>query len=148
MTDHPDGIAERLREIQGRTPQERWALACKMSVDIAGRVARGADLSIEMAEAFKGLLDLLTARSTDGIEGLIQRWDEQAANTPDVFIGLNYSHGIRLTLRSCADALRALVSRSTRGGMTTTKDDEKVTRSAGTDAPPAQQHASTDKASS
>lgn len=47
-------VSQRIREI--KTPQQQWALACKMSVEIAGLVSQGADLSIEMAEAFKGLL--------------------------------------------------------------------------------------------
>jgi len=110
--DHPDGIATRLREIQARTPQERWALACKMSVDIAGRVARGADLSIEMAEAFKGLLDLLTARSTDGIEGLPAKWRTRANTRASTGIAdideLDY--GVARGERKCADELECVLS--------------------------------------
>lgn len=47
MIDHP----------QDDPPQKRWANACAKAVDIAGRCSRGADLSIEMAEAFKADAD-------------------------------------------------------------------------------------------
>lgn len=46
---------------QRMTPDQQWAKACAMAVDICGKVTRGADLSVELAEAFKRLLSAVDA---------------------------------------------------------------------------------------
>jgi hypothetical protein len=44
---------------------EIWAEACRMAVEIIGRVNSGADLAVEMAQEFRGVMKALAVRKAE-----------------------------------------------------------------------------------
>jgi hypothetical protein len=72
----------------------------RMLKDEERRLVRAARL--EQAETVRNLLTAL-----EQARQLPEQWRIQAETTQDMIVGFNYSHGLRLTLRSCAEKLEA-----------------------------------------
>jgi len=61
----PAMTTEEPERIAAIDQQAIWAEACKMTAEVAGRVSAGADLSLEMATEFRGIMLALAYRKAE-----------------------------------------------------------------------------------